>query len=88
MVLTGRIQKIGLSPIKSESAIDFKGEDMKDIPEGILAGLVATLVLSALMVSKMMMGLMPQLDLAKMLATMTGSPDTPLVGWIVHFDRA
>ena len=58
---------------------------MKDISKGMLAGLAATIVLSALMVSKMMMGLTPQLDIAKMLATMMGSPDTPLVGWIVHF---
>ncbi|MEO8599695.1 MAG: hypothetical protein ABI656_07685 [bacterium] len=28
---------------------------------------------------------MPQLDIAKMLATMMGSPDTPLIGWIMHF---
>ncbi|MEO6362288.1 MAG: DUF6789 family protein [Caldimonas sp.] len=58
---------------------------MRDIPKGMLAGLVATIVLSVLMVLKAMMGLMPQLDIAKMLATMMGSPDTPLVGWIVHF---
>jgi len=58
---------------------------MKDIPKGILAGLAATIVLSALMVLKMFMGVMPQLDIAKMLATMMGSPDTPLIGWIMHF---
>ncbi|CDS51578.1 hypothetical protein [Polaromonas sp. CG9_12] len=28
---------------------------------------------------------MPQLDLPKMLAGMMGSPDKPLIGWIVHF---
>ncbi|MEO6897543.1 MAG: DUF6789 family protein [Caldimonas sp.] len=58
---------------------------MRDIPRGMLAGLIATLVLSALMVLKTMMGLMPQLDLPKMIAGMMGSPDTPLIGWIVHF---
>jgi len=58
---------------------------MRDIPKGMLAGLVATIVLSALMVSKSMMGLMPQLDIARMIAGMMGSPDTPLIGWIVHF---
>ncbi len=46
---------------------------------------VATIVLSVLMVLKAMIGLMPQLDLPKMLAGMMGSPDMPLVGWIVHF---
>jgi hypothetical protein len=58
---------------------------MSDIPKGMLAGLVATIVLSALMVLKAMMGLMPQLDIAKMIAGVMGSPDTPLIGWIVHF---
>ena len=58
---------------------------MRDIPKGMLAGLVATIVLSLLMVLKAMMGLMLQLDLPKMIAGMMGSPDMPLVGWIVHF---
>ncbi|MEP7056594.1 MAG: DUF6789 family protein [Caldimonas sp.] len=58
---------------------------MRDIPKGMLAGLVATIVLSVLMVLKAMMGLMPQLDLPKMIAGMVGSPDMPLIGWIVHF---
>jgi len=58
---------------------------MKDIPKGMLAGLAATIVLSLLMVMKAMMGFMPQLDLPKMLAGMMGSPDKPLIGWIVHF---
>jgi len=57
---------------------------MTDIPKGMLAGLVATIVLSVLMVLKAMMGLMPQLDLPKMIAGMMGSPDMPLIGWIVH----
>jgi uncharacterized membrane protein YagU involved in acid resistance len=49
------------------------------------AGLAATVVLSLLMVVKAMMGLMPQLDIAKMLAGTMGSPDMPLIGWILHF---
>lgn len=58
---------------------------MRDIPKGMLAGLVATIVMSVLMILKAMMGLMPQLDIAKMIAGVMGSPDTPLIGWIVHF---
>jgi len=58
---------------------------MKDIPEGVLAGLAATVVLSLLMVLKAMLGLLPQLDLPKMLAGMMGSPDMSIIGWIVHF---
>lgn len=53
--------------------------------KGLAAGLAATLVLSALMVMKAMMGLMPQLDLPKMIAGMMGQPDNPTLGWIVHF---
>ena len=58
---------------------------MRHIPKGLLAGLAATVVLSLLMVLKAMMGVMPQLDLPKMLAGMLGSPDMPIVGWILHF---
>jgi hypothetical protein len=57
---------------------------MRDIPKGMLAGLVATIVLSLLMVMKAMVGLMPPLDIPAMLAGVMGSPDTPLIGWIVH----
>jgi len=57
---------------------------MRDIPKGMLAGLAATIVLSLLMVMKATMGLMPQFDMPAMLAGAMGSPDTPLIGWIVH----
>lgn len=53
---------------------------MSDIWKGLLAGLAATLVLSALMVMKTMMGVMPELDLPGMIAGMMGSPDTPMLG--------
>lgn len=55
------------------------------IGKGFQAGLVATVVLSILMVMKSMMGLMPELDLPKMIAGMMGAPDSPIIGWIVHF---
>jgi hypothetical protein len=58
---------------------------MSRVSSGLLAGLAATAVLSALMAMKTMMGLMPQLDLPQMIAGMMGSPDSPMVGWIVHF---
>ncbi len=58
---------------------------MQLVLKGLLAGLVATLVLSALMVMKAMMGIMPALDLPKMIAGMMGAPDAPLIGWVVHF---
>ena len=58
---------------------------MSNIVKVLLAGLAATLVLSALMVMKTMVGVMPELDLPKMIAGMMGSPGTPMLGWVVHF---
>lgn len=58
---------------------------MERIGKGLLAGLVATIVLSALMVMKSKMGIMPELDLPTMLAGMMGSPGNVALGWAVHF---
>lgn len=52
---------------------------------GLLAGLAATVVLSALMVIKTAMGVMPELDVPKMIAGMMGRPELPLLGWATHF---
>lgn len=53
---------------------------MGRITKGFVAGAAATAVLSALMVMKSMMGLMPALDLPKMIAGMMGAPDRPVIG--------
>lgn len=58
---------------------------MSHVLKGMGAAFIATVVLSALMVMKSMMGLMPGLDLPKMIAGMMGTPGTPAVGWAVHF---
>jgi hypothetical protein len=58
---------------------------MKNIGKAMLAGFVATVALSVLMVIKAMMGIMPELDIAEMLAKMMGSPDAPILGWVGHF---
>ena len=50
---------------------------------GILAGFVATLVLSALMVMKVKTGLMPDLNVIAMLGHMMGSD--MVAGWAAHF---
>ena len=50
---------------------------------GIVAGLIATVVLSALMLLKGMMGMMPDLDVIAMIAGMMGA--SALIGWIAHF---
>jgi uncharacterized membrane protein YagU involved in acid resistance len=59
------------------------------IYKGIFAGFIATIALSALMVLKAMMGMLPQMNAIKMLSTMAhglmGTPMTPVVGWLLHF---
>lgn len=56
---------------------------MTRIGPGILAGFIATLVLSGLMVMKAMMGVMPEMDVAQMLGTMMHAG--PGMGWAGHF---
>ncbi|MBI1330963.1 MAG: hypothetical protein GC166_13790 [Alphaproteobacteria bacterium] len=57
---------------------------MARIGNGILAGFVATLVLSAFMVMKAMMGMMPDLNVIAMLTKMSGA-SSPVAGWAMHF---
>lgn len=56
---------------------------------GLLAGFIATLVLSLLMVLKGAMGLMPHLNVIAMLSHMLharmGLPASPATGWVMHF---
>lgn len=61
-----------------------KGAKMSTILKGVVAGFTATVVLSALMVMKQAMGLMPELDIAQMLTAMLGLPSIA-VGWMMHF---
>ena len=55
-----------------------------NIFKGMVAGFVATVVLSALMVTKSMMGLMPELDVIAMLSKMMGGSSATMA-WIAHF---
>jgi len=50
---------------------------------GIVAGLIATIVLSVLMMLKDMMGLMPELNVIAMLAGQMGG--NIMMGWVAHF---
>jgi hypothetical protein len=51
--------------------------------KGMVAGFVATVALSALMLTKAMMGVMPELNPINMIADMLGAP--PAIGWVMHF---
>jgi hypothetical protein len=55
----------------------------KNWAKGIVAGFVATIVLSAFMLMKTMMGVMPELNPIKMIGDMLGAP--PAAGWVMHF---
>lgn len=55
---------------------------MSTIKAGLVAGFSATVVLSAMMVGKTMMGVMPELDVIHMLSGMMGMP--PVFGWLAH----
>ena len=56
---------------------------MNNIVKGVIAGFVATVVLSLLMMMKSAMGLMPELDVISMLSAMMGTGLA--IGWIAHF---
>ncbi|AUG98856.1 hypothetical protein CWC46_02890 [Prodigiosinella confusarubida] len=55
----------------------------------MIAGFLATVVLSILMVLKSSMGIMPELNVITMLTQMgymnVGLPANPIIGWIMHF---
>ena len=54
----------------------------------MVAGFIATVVLSLLMAMKSMMGIMPELDVVAMLGTMAQDMmgmGGPTVGWVLHF---
>jgi hypothetical protein len=56
---------------------------MQNVPVGLAAGFIATVVLSAMMVIKGMMGVMPELNIAAMIGMMMGA--SVMVGWIAKF---
>lgn len=59
------------------------------IAKSIYAGFIATFALSVLMVIKAKMGMLPNMNAIKMLASMAhhfiGVPVLPVVGWVLHF---
>jgi len=56
---------------------------MNKITAGLVAGLIATVVLSAMMLAKSMMGVMPELDVIAMLSSMMGG--SAAMVWLGHF---
>lgn len=58
---------------------------MNRFGNGMVAGFVATVVLSVLMLIKGAMGFMPHLNVIVMLSNMIGAPNAPIAGWVAHF---
>lgn len=56
---------------------------MNKFVKGIIAGLVATIVLSVLMIMKEKMGLMPDVNVIAMLASKMGG--NSMMAWLAHF---
>lgn len=56
---------------------------MNTMTRGMIAGFVATIIMSLLMMGKAMMGVMPALDPIGMIAMMMGM--TTAMAWVVHF---
>ena len=56
---------------------------MNKLVKGVISGLVATVVLSVMMILKAKMGVMPELNIISMLAGMMGGG--ALIGWLIHF---
>lgn len=50
---------------------------------GIIAAFIATIVMSALLLLKGVVGVIPDLDVIAMLASMMGIP--PILAWVAHF---
>lgn len=54
-----------------------------DIFAGFAAGLVATVILSVVMLGKKAIGIVPEISTVGMLGSVTGEPRT--VDWLIHF---
>jgi len=54
-----------------------------NIKAGVISGFTATVVLSILMIMKASMGIMPELNVIKMLAGMMNA--SLAMGWVAHF---
>ncbi len=63
--------------------------NMNKYVAGLLAGFIATVVLSMMMIAKALMGLMPDLNVIAMLSHMAHAkmsmPASPVTGWLLHF---
>lgn len=59
-------------------------DNQKSLVRAVAAGLAATIVLSAVMLMKQAMGIMPVLNPIAMISQMIGTQQQAL-GWVVHF---
>jgi hypothetical protein len=71
--------------VSSTSASKSTFDEMSDLFKGIVAGGVATAVLSAVMLLISATGFEPQLELTRLLLTVLDVPAEHALGWILHF---
>lgn len=57
---------------------------MQNLASAMMAGLIATIVISVLMLLKSALGIMPELSVPAIIAQILGVDDAPLLGWTVH----
>jgi len=69
--------------IQQKTQISDRGDFMQTLPRGFVAGLIATGVLSAVLLIQASLGALPQVNMIAMLATLVSA--SMLVGWIAHF---
>lgn len=72
-------------PIYGSHGMEPLGNRWAVLGKGIVAGFVATVALSVVLVVVQLAGLLPHLDLIGLLAVAAGVPGTAWVGWSLHF---
>jgi hypothetical protein len=58
---------------------------MGDVTKGVEAGLVATIVISILILIQQAAGVAPQFNLIALVMSAAGTPEYPTLAWVVHF---
>lgn len=58
---------------------------MKKLIYASIAGFIATVVISIIMIIKNKIGMLPELNPILDNATLVGMPDKPQIGWLLHF---
>lgn len=72
-------------PSHGTEGMEPVGRRLAELGKGVVAGFVATVALSVVMILKQMLGFLPELDLIRLLTVAAGVPDAMWIGWTLHF---